>query len=717
MLPQARHRRHLKPRAIILPALLFFTISCQPSPTTDTQRPSPMILAQTFLSAWESGDYPTMYSLLATASQERITAEDFGSRYSQELTTATVTGTSIQIVSSQSNADQANVQFTITLTTILLDEYQVSNALPLVWEDGWRVDWSPALIYPGLDWDTHLQLERLRPSRASIYARDGQPLAIDGIVITVGVIPGEIQDEPRLLTELSRILEMPPDEIQEIYRSPGVQPHWFVPIGDISFEKSVQEQEVLLSLAGVQLGEKPVRTYPQGPRAAHLVGYLGAIDQEELATYTSLGYEAEDLVGKAGLERWGEEYLAGGFGGRLSIVNSQGVVVEVVRENPAQPSLSLYTTIDLRVQQAAEEALGERRGAVVALDPRTGEILAMASYPRFDPNQLITGVNLQEIFTDPASPLLNRATQGALPTGSVFKIITTAAALEGAGVDTSITVFCPGYWLAPWGRRYNDWRAHGTVDFRQAIIQSSNTFFYEMGLRLNSIDPWLLPTWAKNFGLGQATGILGLPTEAEDLGLVPDPDWKECCFTGEGNPFWVPGDAVNLAVGQGDLKVTPLQAANFIAAIANGGTLYRPRLATSAGEVLGRGSIDFPAEIIGTLNLSEKNLQFMQEALQGVTIPPLGTARSALQGLLFTAAGKTGTAESVPGQLPHAWFVGYAPADDPQIAVAVMLENVGEGAFFAVPVFRTVAEAYLLPPDQRTPTPEPTSIPSATPTP
>lgn len=701
---------------------LFLSLACQadaPQPTTILARPDPKPVAEAFLSAWEEGNYTLMYDLLSNASTADLDPEEFAQRYQEAWNAATVIAFSASPGQATNEGDRATVDLTLHLQTVLLGEYEVVNTLPLIWEEGWKIEWSPGLIYPGLEGENRLYVQRLRPSRASIYARDGQPLAIDGVLVTVGVVPGEIQDESRLLTELSRILGPSAEEIQDKYRAPGVQPDWFVPIGDISFEKSLEEQSVLSSIPGVALREKRVRTYPQGAMASHIVGYVGEIDEAELADYLALGYESGDIVGRAGLEKWGEAYLAGWMGGVLSVITPEGQVVQVLREFPAQPSRSIYTSIDLTLQKVAEEALGERRGAVVAIDPRSGEILAMASYPDFDPNQIVSGLNVKELFNDPSAPLLNRATQGALPTGSVFKIITTLAALEGPGFDPSVTVFCPGYWLAPWGRRYLDWKAHGTVDFRQAIIQSSSTFFYEIGFRLDNIDPWLLPTWAKNFGLGQATGILGVPPEQEEPGLVPDPDWKECCFSGEGNPFWGPGDAVNLAVGQGDLKVTPLQAANFIATIANGGTLYRPRLVLSAGGPPGNETIDFRPEVMGTISLSPENLLFIQDALHGVTVGPLGTARGALQTLPYPVAGKTGTAESVPGQKPHAWFLGYAPADDPQIAVAVVLENFGEGALYAAPVFRQVVEAYFAPPESITPTPEPTPAtlaPTATPT-
>jgi len=694
-------------RLLLLATLFVLAVSCQgsftpeatPSPTPP--KPSPHPVAEAFLAAWEERAYTSMYGFLSSPSKATVSEEKFIERYEGVMEEATVTSLSVEVTRVEEKGTKAEARFLVTLRTVLLGEFLVENTLPLVWEEGWKVEWSPSLIFPDLSDENLVYLERELPARANIYARNGEPLAIEGALVVVGVIPGQIQDEPRLLSELSRILGMSQGEISEKYHTVGIQPHWWVPIGDITFEESIEYRETLSSLAGVSLREKPIRTYPQGTVAAHIVGYVGEIDQEELASLSDEGYRDGDRVGKTGLERWGEGYLAGRMGGVLSVVTPQGEVVKVIREYLARPSRSIYTTIDLGLQRVAEEALGDKTGAIVALDPYSGEILAMVSHPTFDPNPLIRGLDASEwqaLLGDPGRPLLNRATQGAYPTGSVFKIVTAAAALtappEGAGFDPSFTIQCTGSWRAPWGRVYTDWAAHGPRDFFWAIVRSCDVFFFQMGLSLNSVDPWLLPRFGHKLGFGELTGIEVDETE----GLVPDPAWKEVGFTGVGNPFWVPGDAVNLAVGQGDLLATPLQVANMMAAIANGGTLYRPHLVLRLGATpRGEEEVFEPAEI-GKLPLSPEHLQLIQEALREVAMNPRGTAYYTFKDSPFPVAGKTGTAEAPPGN-PHAWFAGYAPADDPQIAVAVVVEHGGEGSVAAAPILRKVVEAYLLPPE------------------
>lgn len=690
-------------RSLLLITLFVLVVSCQgsstpeaiPSPTPS--KPSPRPVAEKFLAAWEGSAYTSMYGFLSSSSKATISEEKFVERYEAVMEEATVTSLSIEVTAVEEEGEKAEAGFLVTLRTVLLGEFLVENTLPLVWEGGWKVEWSPSLIFPDLSDENLVYLERELPARTNIYARNGEPLAMEGALVVVGVIPGQIQDEPRLLSELSHILGMSQGEISEKYHAVGIQPHWWVPIADITFEESIEYRATLSSLAGVSLRERPIRVYPQGTVAAHIVGYVGEISQEELASLSDEGYRDGDRVGKGGLERWGEGYLAGRMGGVLSIVTPQGEVVEVIREYLARPSRSIYTTIDLDLQRAAEEALGDKTGAIVALDPHSGEILAMVSHPTFDPNHLIQGLEASEwqaLLGDPGRPLLNRATQGAYPTGSVFKIVTATAALKGAGFAPSTTIHCTGAWRAPWGRVYTDWAAHGDMDFRWAIIRSCDFFFFEMGLRLNNIDPWLLPDFGHKLGFGEPTGIEVDETE----GLVPDPAWKEVGFTGVGNPFWVPGDAVNLAVGQGDLLATPLQVANMMAAIANGGTLYRPHLVLRLGATPRDEEEVFKPEEIGKLPLSSEHLQLIQEALREVAMNPRGTAYYTFKDSLLPVAGKTGTAE-VPSGNPHAWFAGYAPADDPQIAVAVVVEHGGEGSVAAAPILRKVVEAYLLPPE------------------
>jgi penicillin-binding protein 2 len=679
------------------------------TPTPENAQLPALPTAEAFLQAWADGDYGTMHGLLSSSAQHEITEEEFAWFHQSIMEEATVTSHELEMGNLVEGEGQAHADFTLTLHTVLLGTLAVHNQLPLVWDDvGWRVDWSPAVMFSSLTRDNLVYLHRLTSARANIYDRNGQPLAMDGSLVTVGVVPQEIEDENALLAELSRILNMSWDEIRSLYTAEGIQPNWFVPIADLSFEESLAYADTLDSLPGVMLQETPIRTYPEGDLAAHVLGYLGEISSEELAMLGAQGYVEGDAIGKVGLERWGETYLAGRPGGMLSIVTPEGELVETIAEYPAAQSRSIYSTIDLDLQRVAEEALGDHQGAVVALDPNNGEIMALASSPRYDPNELTWGrfdaARWEALASDPARPLVNRATQGAYPTGSVFKVVTAAAAMEGAGFSPHTTINCTGSWagLGPGWVKY-DWlrTGHGPIDFQWALTRSCDVFFWEMGLRLNSLDENLLPSYARSFGFGEPTGLDALD-EAE--GLVPDAEWKEKYFTGEGNPFWVPGDAVNLAVGQGDLLATPLQVANMMAAIANGGILYRPHLLMRVSGTPQEEEQVFTASERGRLPISEANLQVIRDGLAGVTSAEGGTAVHAFEGAAFTSAGKTGTAET-PDEKPHAWFAGYAPVEAPQIAVAVVVENSGEGSVYAAPICRQVMEAFFYGP----PAPEPTA--------
>jgi penicillin-binding protein 2 len=694
-----------KRSVLILLTLAIALIGCEgplnarETPTSGPSQLPALPTVETFLAAWDAEDYAAMYQLLSSAAQGEITEEEFAWTHQSVMEEATATAYDVKLIEVREGEGEAQADFALTLDTVLLGKPEIHNRLPLVWEDvGWRVDWSPEVLFPGLTGDNIVYLHRTTPARANIYDRNGQPLAVDGSMVTVGVVPKDIEDENALLAELSRILDMNWNEIQSLYSAPGIQPHWFVPIANLSFEESMAYADVLNALPGVMLQETPVRTYPQGDLAAHVLGYLGEISPEELATLEPQGYIEGDAIGKSGLERWGETYLAGRRGGMLTVVTPEGELVDTIVDYPASQSRSIYSTIDMELQRVAEEALGEQRGAVVALNPSNGEILALATSPRFDPNELTPGrfdsAQWGALTSDAARPLVNRATQGVYPTGSIFKVVTSAAAMEGAGFSPQTSINCTGSWsgLGPGWVKY-DWlrTGHGPTNFRSAITRSCDVFFWEMGLRINSVDETLLPSYAHYFGFGEPTGLDALD---ESPGLVPDPEWKEKYFTGEGNPFWVPGDAVNLAVGQGDLLATPLQVANMMAAVANGGILYRPHLVM---RILGTPQEEeqiITATERGRLPVSEANLQVIREGLDGVTSGEGGTAYGAFEGATFTSAGKTGTAET-PDEKPHAWFAGYAPVDAPQIAVAVVVENSGEGSVFAAPICRQVMEAFF----------------------
>lgn len=682
-------------------ALLCATASCQVVPLSfggePTATPTPVLpgleeVALGFLESWERTDYKGMYALLSPPSQAEITQTEFVQYYHDVATEMTMTALEAQLVSLLQDGPQSQAAYRLIIDTVLVGRIETDNLMSLSYADGrWGVNWSSGLIFRELEGGNILRMFRHAPSRGNIYDRHGTGLAVEDQAVTVGVVPDQIEDEDRLLTELSWILGLEAASIKEKYAL--AQPDWYVPIGDLSFEASQAHYSTLTSLPGVVLRDRWVRAYRDGGLAAHLLGYMGRIEQDEQAEWMARGYSGDELVGKAGLERWGEPYLAGRHGGTLVVLTLAGKQLVTIKDQPAVQSRSIYTTMDRRLQQVAEATLGDERGAIVALDPNTGQILAMASRPTFDPNMFITGIDSgqwQVLASDASRPLVNRATQGTYPPGSVFKIVTMAAALEEGGFTPGSTFNCPGVWDG----LGKDWlktcwleRGHGDVNLIQALTVSCDVTFYELGKRLYELDPNLLPEYARLFGLGAPIG-LGVTREAG--GLVPDPDWK----VAELGEAWFPGDSVNLAIGQGYLLVTPLQVATMVAAVGNGGILYRPQLVLKVSASLEEPEQVFEPQELGRLPVRPETLSAIQEGLLGAATGPRGTATHAFEGMEVAVAGKTGTAEN-PDDDPHAWFAGYAPADDPQIAVVVVIENGGEGSQVAAPLFRQVVEAFF----------------------
>ena len=435
---------------------------------------------------------------------------------------------------------------------------------------------------------------------------------------------------------------------------------------------------------------------PTAGIAPHVVGWVAPVPAEQLGAYRARGYRGDEWVGVSGLEAWGEEILAGLHGGALNVVTGAGEVVATVAERPAVPSRAIYTTIDRDFQEQVQQILGGRKGAIVVLDAHTGAVLALASGPGFDSNAFVGpagAVDRSQILADSRNPLFNRATQGTYPSASVFKIVTTAAALEEAEMHPDHTIFyCPGYWegLGPASRK-GCWKedGHGDISFKDGLTASCDVTFYAVGQTLDGVGQDVLPRFGRGFGFGEKTGLEGV---LEEGGLMPDPDWKVNTI---GEQWWV-GDTVNIAIGQGYLLVTPLQVARMIAAVANGGTLYRPYIIERigpAGDAIPE-QVTQP-EVVGTLPISAEHLAAIQEALLGVTTKSIGTAPHRFAGLSIPVAGKTGTAEvGGPDTIPHSWFAAYAPANNPEIAIVVLAENAGEGSSVAAPLTRQVVEAY-----------------------
>jgi penicillin-binding protein 2 len=665
------------------------TLTPLPVPTLDL--PPADEAAFAFLQAWERDDYLAMYSLLSPTAQDQVSEEEFIATYDEIVQEATVLGVATQILTAFQPDTYAEVAFAVTFHTALVGDFEVQNLMPLAFEEGrWGVDWSPALILPQLSDETFLRLTTWAPSRGNIYDRNGLGLAVQAELVEVGVVPGEILDEPALLAQLSALLGESPADLQARYAS--AQPDWYVPLGEISAETGQAYYEALSASPGIQLREAWTRSYRPEVIAPHVVGLVGPIPNEEVDLWREQGYSGDEMVGQIGLERWGEPYLAGERGARLEILTDKGQLVAVLSDKPSRESSSLYTTFDREFQKKIQDVLGQQLGAIVVLEAQTGRVLALATYPTFDPNLFATGISAQRwqaLQLDGRRPLVNRATQGTYPPGSVFKVVTMAAGMEAGGLNADSTFICRGTWtgLGPqWPKTCWLRSGHGNIRLDKALTVSCDITFYQVGLMLNGVSQEALPDFARSFGFGAPTGI----EVEEEPGLVPDPAWK-IQAKGEG---WAPGDSVNLAIGQSELQVTPLQAAMMMAAVGNGGTLYRPQVVEMIAADPANPDWTFAPAAMAQLPITADHLSVIQDSLHKVTSAAYGTAYRPFEGFSVPVAGKTGTAES--GQeKPHAWFVGYAPADEPEIAIAVVLEHTGEGSTYAAPLWRQVAEAYF----------------------
>ncbi|CAA9579948.1 MAG: Peptidoglycan D,D-transpeptidase MrdA, partial [uncultured Thermomicrobiales bacterium] len=564
--------------------------------------------------------------------------------------------------------------------------------------EGWRVAWTPSLIFKDLG-DGLIRFNADIPSRGRILDRKGRPLAQQGVVNRVGVVPGQIKDEGAFLAGLSPIVGIPPDQIKAKYAT--AQPEWFVPLKSLPDPLPAETETALRALPGAAVRKTPSRIYPQGAIAAHLVGYVGPITEEELKGLAAKGYVEGDRIGRAGIEAWGEQYLAGKKGGQLTVVGPNERVRTVIAERKSEPAADITLTLDLDLQRALEGALGDQRSNGVVLDTATGGVLALASHPTFDPNGFVLGFDDAEwarLNDEAQRPLWNRATQFAYPSGSIFKVITATMATERFGYAPESRIDCPAsYSLPGQGNIWRDWaypNAQGTLTLRNAITQSCNTVFYALGKQADDTDPNILPEFARGFGLGKETGLEELP---EVAGTVPDPRWKRQVL----NDGWATGDAINLAIGQGFLLASPLQMANMYNAIANGGALLRPFLASRVTAPDGRLLRATERKEIGKVPASPATLAMIHDAMKAVTTAPNGTALKAFPGSPVVVAGKTGTAEVPPNQY-HGWFASFAPADDPKVTVLTMVENLDNlsaGSQVAAPIGRKVYDAYAaLPP-------------------
>ncbi len=563
------------------------------------------------------------------------------------------------------------------------------------------MQWDDGLILPELHGGNQLVLDLKSPTRGNIYDRNGNPVATASDVFAIGLTKSEMDpnQESSLLSELSKLTGKTPEAIQAMYAgSSGTED--YVPIGEVTRAQVMERYDVLTGLHGLHLNPYKGRFYFSDGIAPHITGYVQPIYAEEKDQYLREGFSLDDRVGKAGLEQWGEDYLLGQRGATLYVVNQQGETVTRLAQVDSKPSQSIYMTVDEKFQLEAQQAIAGFNGAIVVLERDTGRVLAMVSSPEFDPNAFeIANYNgsrqVQQITGDGQNRLYNRASGDGYPLGSVFKIITMAAGLESGLFTPEDTLDCQYAWTEIDGLTLYDWtkdlgvNPSGVLTLPEGLIRSCNPWFYHIGYTLytngHAKD---VSNMARSFGLGSSTGLEG--TGFDETGNIPDPQSEQA--------------AALIAIGQDKVLVNPLQVARFVAAIGNGGTLYRPQVVEKIVDPDGKPSLAFKPDAQGTLPVKPENLKIIQDAMRAVTEDPHGTAVRAFSGLNVTVYGKTGTAQNASSGKPHAWFAGYTDngsPDKPDIAFAVIAEYAGEGSEVAAPIARRLLEVYYMGQAQR----------------
>ena len=672
------------------------------------------------------------WTTISVEGKERYDAERFAQRYRDIWAEATIRGFSWEIV----EGDDVNAPaFDVILRyqTTFFGEIEERVFAPVLRQPHWVVDWSPNLIFDGLGPEGFLIHTLVEvPERGRILDRNGEVLAGEAQVAIVGVHWDVVTDEDFVIDFFVERLGMDEAVVRSlIYQD--IPSYQFLPVAELPIgtpEELIAEYDQL-SEHGILVSRDTRRWYPHGELASHVVGYLQEINAEELEQRFTEGYRAGDRIGRDGIEHSFENALAGRRGGSLVILDASGRPIREITVRPAVPGSDVRLTLDVRVQQLAEAALGEQPGAAVALDPRNGQIIAMASYPRIDPNAITDGFTQAEVdlyFNDERQPFINRAVEQVYAPGSTFKSITLAAALEEGGYEVSDRLDCPVSWMGVGDQPLRNWKDtdQGLISLARALAESCNTVFYEIGLQLDRRDDRLLPSIAAGFGFGAPTGVVGL---AEESGVNPSPAWKRAAL----NEPWYTGDTLNTSIGQGFVAVTPLQMANAYAALATSGVLFTPVIVHS---IEPRGAPPEPIErrAINVLPVSAETLSQLKAALRGVVSQPFGTGWGPFNGSALRVAGKSGTAEdqvidaetiatvdeaqqaaqrqaqqqagqqSEQEQPPeqvgpfftHAWFAAWANYDDPRLVVAIVLDDGKSGADDAGPIARRVLEGAIL---------------------
>ena len=685
------------------------------SPTTDlptpfvgiTHAPDATSALNNFFAALKLSDYVSMYAMLTDASRAAITQDDFAKLYNNTLNNMTASSFDFVAGTSATSPSAARIPFHITYHTALAGDLSRDMSADLVFEAGtWRIQWTPTLILPELADGNVLARDCVAPARGDIFDRTGQALVTTTEVVAIGVNTADVNfNNLNALTDaLWRLTGVDPETLANQILSAG--PGWYIAVGTASKEEA--RELISRGFSGLVFTDYTSRYYAAGGLAAQLTGYTLFIAPENIDSYKRQGYCGDERVGNAGIESALESTLAGAHGGSLYIASPNGQIITRLGQVEAQPANNVYLTINKKLQANAERAIAGFNGAVVVIERDTGRILAMASSPTFDPNlfdpqNVNNGYLLTNLLNDQNRPLVNRAAQGQYPLGSVFKVITMAAGMESGLYLPETPYDCQYHFEEIPGVVLNDWtydrcqialgqgkecttsstKPSGLLTLQEGLMRSCNPYFWHIGLDLYHNDRGGdIAKMARAFGLGAPTGIDLIEEEA---GQILDPSEELA--------------ATNQAIGQGDVLVTPLQVARFMAAIGNGGTLYRPQILEKIVAPDGTILDAFSPEAVSALPIQPHRLAALQEAMGWVIQSSRGTANFRIGNLSWAAAGKTGSAEDIIGSTSHSWFAGYTYANIPgvpDIAVAVILENAGEGSDYAAPVFRRILESYFL---------------------
>lgn len=565
--------------------------------------------------------------------------------------------------------------------------------------------------YHTLAENNRISIIPVAPNRGLITDRHGKIVAHNFFVYTLEITPANVKNLDETIDEISQLVEISGSDLKR-FKKLKARSHEFESVPIRTHLNEVEAAKFAANrfrFPGVEIKSRLFRHYPNGKRGAHIVGYIGRINDKDLDKLKKeevlSNYKGTDHIGKSGIEQYYEKVLHGTTGFQQVEINADGKAVRVLSSTAPVSGSNLSLTVDLKLQEIAEDAFGERRGALVAIQPKTGEVLALVSMPTFDPNLFVGGIDVQNwrrLNESADKPLINRPLRGIYPPGSTFKPFVALAGLEAGKRNPPYSIRDAGYFSLPNStHRYRDWKVggHGYVDMKRAITVSCDTFFYGLAVELG-IEK--LSSFVRHFGFGQRSGI---DINGENSGLLPTPEWKKRRF----KQPWYMGETVIVGIGQGYTLATPMQLAYATSVLANKGVAMRPHLVNRITDVKSGDSNQVEPIVNDRIKLKQENLDIVKEGMIDVTLPG-GTAARVGAGAEYTIAAKTGTAQVIgikqnerydeknidERHRDHALFIAYAPADNPQIAIAAIVENGGHGGSAAGPIVRKVMDYYIL---------------------